>query len=141
MALKHENDKYSVQTCQTKEILHAEHITRASKKTGSPSETSTRGIFRIPDEHRENLDWGLVEADSPADAEEQAWKGHCPEAFAHDADRKGAWVRFQGHRAFQFNDDHPLADQNCVFWVESVVEVLEAEAPILRKYLPSANCN
>jgi hypothetical protein len=119
----------SKQTQTTKPMTATTYLVRRGTTTG------------IPDEHRENLDWGLVEADSPADAEEQAWKGHCPEAFAHDADRKGAWVRFQGHRAFQFNDDHPLADQNCVFWVESVVEVLEAEAPILRKYLPSANCN
>ena len=90
------------------------------------------------DHVRENCELGLVEAKSPADAEDIALEIHCPDGFEQEDQGvlEGNWIDWRGHSAFQLGyDGVPDVDQNCVFWIESVIEVPETEAVIFRKYL------
>ena len=90
-------------------------------------------------EGREDFDWGLIEAKNTAEAEELALRKHCPEAFethyGRRPDELGEWTEWGGHRAFQFNEDHSEVDMNTSYWIEAVLEVPDADAFILRKYL------
>ncbi len=98
-------------------------------------------------EHRDNYWRGLVEAQSLVAAEKIAMESHCPEAFEEEEDEDndensdmsveghGTWLEWNGHEAFKFGDNHSEVDRGCVFWIESVVEVPEADAVVLREHL------
>ena len=47
----------------------------------------------------------------------------------------GSWTTVDGHPAFELGDDSSGVDRGCILWVESVTEVPNADAEVLRRYL------
>ncbi|HEY5912781.1 MAG TPA: hypothetical protein VJA21_19445 [Verrucomicrobiae bacterium] len=82
---------------------------------------------------RENFGLGLVEAPDVDVARALAWAEHVDEEF-----EDGRWVKYNGHRAFQLSEDAPDIDANCIYWLDDIKEVPDADAGVLRKYLSLA---